>query len=395
MKTSEIRRIIGEAYPEIRALRQDLHQHPETKFEEVRTARQVVKHLKKLKIPCKTKVGRTGVVGVLRGKRRGPCVALRADMDALPLSERNRFSYRSVNEGKMHACGHDGHTANLVGVAHVLSRLKEHLRGSVKLLFQPAEESGIQGGAELMIADGALTDPKPDVIFGLHTSHVYPLGTVASVAGPALASADFFDIRIRGRGAHAAYPHKGIDPIVIAGAVVEALQTIASRRIDPLQPVVVTVGQITGGTARNIIPDTVTLGGTTRAYDRAVRQTLKQQLQRIPKDIARAMGGSAEVDYMECYPAVINDRKAFDFLKQVATDVLGRKRFLEAAPSMGGEDFAFYLEKTPGVFFWLGNGSPERQIHSPTFNFNDQALKTGMLVMTELVLNWPAQSLKG
>ncbi|HUW56825.1 MAG TPA: M20 family metallopeptidase [Planctomycetota bacterium] len=389
IETAQIKRIIHEVYPKIRTLRRDLHRHPETQFAEVRTARQVVKHLRKLKIACRTKVGRTGVVGLLKGKRPGPCVALRADMDALPVLEKNRVGYRSAVGGKMHACGHDGHTANLVGVAHVLHRCRDHIRGSVKFIFQPAEESGLQGGAELMIADGTLRNPKPDVIFGLHTSHVYPVGTVASIPGPCLASADFFDVRIHGRGAHAAYPHKGIDPVTITGAVIQALQTIASRRIDPLEPVVVTVGRVSGGSARNIIPETVTFGGTTRTYDRAVRRTVRRQVQKIPKDVARAMGGSAEVDYLECYPAVINDGKVFAFLKATATSALGRRGLLEAAPSMGGEDFAFYLETTPGVFFWLGNGSPNRQLHSATFNFNDRALKTGMLVMTELVLRWP------
>ena len=385
MTTAQVKRIINDIYPEIRRLRRDLHAHPETQYEEVRTARQVVKHLRKLKIACRTKVGRTGVVGLLKGRRAGPCVALRADMDALPMSEKNRVGYRSTVAGKMHACGHDGHVANLVGVAHVLGRLRDDIRGSVKFIFQPAEESGLQGGAERMIADGALRNPKPDVIFGLHTSHAYPVGTVAGIAGPCMASADFFDVRIHGRGTHAARPHLGIDPVTIAGAVIEALQTIASRRIDPLQPVVVTVGRVRGGSARNVIPETVTLGGTTRTYDRGVRRTVKRQVQKIPKDVARAMGGSAEVDYFECYPAVINEAKSFGVLKDVATSALGRGRFVQAAPSMGGEDFAFYLETTPGVFFWLGNGRPDRQLHSPTFNFDDQALKTGMLVMTELV----------
>jgi len=390
-KTSDVKKIIREVYPRIRELRRDLHAHPETKYEEVRTGRKICEHLKRLKIPFKAKVGRTGVVGVLRGKHRGPCVALRADMDALPMPEANRFAHRSQNEGKMHACGHDGHVANLVGTAHVLARLREHLHGSVKFIFQPAEEAGIDGGATRMIRDGALENPKPDVIFGLHANHSIPLGSIASLAGPFMASADFFDIRIRGKGVHAAYPHKGLDPIVIACSVVQALQTIPSRRVHPLQPAVVTVGHITGGTARNVIPEFVTLGGTTRAYDPKTRQLVKRLVRKIPTQVARAMGGSAEVDYFDCYPSVINNENAFRFLKDVASDVLGSGNVLGTEPSMGGEDFAFYLHHVPGVFFWLGNGTPQRQLHNPKFDFDDRALRTGMLVMSELALRWGNQ----
>ena len=384
--TSEIRKLIAEAYPQIRELRRDLHRHPEIKFEEKRTAAVVAEQLKRLGIPCRTKVGRTGVVGLLKGKRPGPCVALRADMDALPLGEENRISYRSVNPGAMHACGHDGHTANLVGVARVLSRLTRRLAGSVKFIFQPAEEAGDQGGAELMVRDGALENPRPSVLFALHAATMHPLGTVACRPGPAMASADFFDIRLFGKGAHAASPHRGIDPIVISASVLQALQTIASRRIDPLQPVVVTVGSIAGGAARNIIPDRVLLQGTVRAYDEQVRRKAAKLVQTIPGAIARAMGGRAEVDFMRCYPSVVNDARAAESVRDVVEETLGKKHFAKAEPSMGGEDFAFYLRIVPGAFFWLGNGRPGRELHQPTFDFNDEALKIGMLVMTALVM---------
>ena len=389
---SRLRRIIREVFGRIRDLRRDLHAHPEMAFAEKRTAQKVCEHLKQLKIPHRTRVGKTGIVALIKGDKPGPCVALRADMDALPMTETNRFAWRSRKAGVMHACGHDGHTANLVGVAHVLSRLREHLRGSVKLIFQPAEESGIQGGAELMVADGALKDPKVDVIFGLHISHGVPLGSISVVAGPALASADFFDVRILGKGAHAAYPHKGVDPIAVAAAAITSLQTIVSRRVDPLQAAVVTVGRINGGTAHNIIPDEVTFGGTTRSYSPSVRKLLHREVVRIPKDVARAMGAAAEVDFLECYPPLINTPKVTGFVQRVATDAIDAEHVQEAVPSMGGEDFSFYLKTTPGVFFWLGNGAPERQIHSGTFNFDDRALRTGMLVMSALALGWATQS---
>ena len=390
-RIADINRIIRDVFPMVRDLRRDLHKHPEIQYEEVRTAGKVSAHLKRLKIPHRTKVGDTGVVALIKGKRRGKCVALRADMDALPMPEATGLPYRSVNEGKMHACGHDGHTANLVGVAHVLSRLKDELKGSVKLIFQPAEEAGERGGAELMIRNGALRDPKPDVIFGLHTSHLYPVGSVAVRPGTMMASADFFDIVIRGRGAHAAYPHKGIDPIVIASAVLTELQTIVSRQLDPLQPAVVTIGQVQGGSASNVIPEEVRLGGTCRAYDRRARRMLLSQIRKISVNVARALGGSAEARLIKGYPPTINHDGPVAFLRETAAGALDAQNLVEAPPSMGGEDFSFYMEKVPGAFFWLGNGRPEVSIHNPMFDFNDQALKTGMLVMSLLALRWPPE----
>jgi len=373
-------------FPQIRALRRDLHAHPGVKFEVEYAAKRVAEHLKKLGIPHRTKVGRTGVVGLIKGAKPGPCIALRADMDALPMAEANRVAWRSRNPGAMHACGHDGHTANLVGVAHVLARVRDRLAGSVKLIFQPAEESGDPGGAAFMVEDGALANPKPCCIYGLHANPAFPVGTVAFSPGRALAAADFFDIVVKGRGAHAAYPHLGIDPIVIAARIIESLQTIASRSIDPLEPVVVTVARVVAGTARNIIPDEVTLSGTCRTYSPAVRRKVEALIRKIPRDVARALGGSAEVTFMTCYPPVINDGKASEFLRAAAVEALGPGHVRGATPCMGGEDFAFFLERVPGAFFWLGNGRPSRQIHQPTFDFNDEALKTGMLVMSALAI---------
>ena len=386
VSTRDIRREIADVFGAIRNLRRDLHRHPGVKFEVEYAAARVVEHMKRLGIPCRERVGHTGVVALLKGAKPGPCVALRADMDALPIAERNRVAYRSEVEGKMHACGHDGHTANLVGVAHVLARFRKDLAGSVKFLFQPAEESGFPGGAMLMVKDGALRNPKPDGIYALHANPAFPVGSVAFSAGRVLAAADFFDIVVRGRGAHAAYPHKGIDPVVIAAAVVQSLQTIASRRIDPLQPVVVTVGRVVAGTARNIIPDSALLQGTCRSYDPKVRLKVAQLVKKIPRDVARSLGGSAEVTYRLCYPPVLNETRATEFLRETVAGTLGATRIRDAQPSMGGEDFAFFLDRVPGAFFWLGNGRPGRQLHQPTFDFNDEALKTGMLVMSALAV---------
>jgi len=389
IETSEVKEIIAEMLPEIKALRHDLHRHPESAYEEVRTAAQVVKHLKRLKIPHRTKVGGTGVVGVIKGKKRGKCIALRADMDALNLQEKNRFKHRSVHKGKMHACGHDGHTANLVGVAHVLSRLRRHLKGSVKLIFQPAEEGG--AGAAAMLKDGAFRKAKPDVIYALHCGTQVPVGSIAFSAGPCSAASDRIRITIKGKGAHAAHPHKSVDPIVISAAVIQALQTIKSRRSHPLHPLVVTIGTIHGGTASNIIPEEVTLTGTWRSYDAKLRKAVPRHLKRIVRGIARAMGGDADVQCTFDYPSVVNDAASCAFLEKLGTALLGKRKVLPQEPTMGGEDFSFFLEHAPGVFFRLGIGGDCGAPHSPTFDFNDDALETGMLVMSMLALHWLEQ----
>ena len=389
VSAQELKRIVHEIYPAIKALRRDIHKHPETAYTEVRTAKQVCAHLKKLKIPHRTKVGRTGVVGLIKGKTKGRCVALRADMDALAMQEKNRFAYRSVNAGVMHACGHDGHTADLVGVAHVLSRLRDRIRGSVKLIFQPAEEGG--AGAAAMLADGAFEDPKPDVVYGLHTASASPLGKIGWRVGPICASTTALDVVFRGKGAHAAYPHKGIDPIAMAATFVQTVQTVVSRRVDPLEQGVVTFGSFHAGTARNIIPDSARLAGTARAYTKKTRDLINREVKRIARNVARAMGGTVEVDTALGYPPVVNDRAATTCLRDTAIDLLGRAGVFEADATMGGEDFAFFLEKVPGAFFRLGNGTPDRSGHNPTFDFNDESLKNGMLVMSALTINWLAQ----
>jgi len=386
VEVSDVRRIVNEIYPAVRALRRDLHRHPEVGYEEVRTAKKVSAHLKRLKVPHRTKVGRTGVVGVIRGKRRGKCLALRADMDALAMHEKNRFAHRSVVADRMHACGHDGHTANLVGVAHVLTRLREHLKGSVKLIFQPAEEGG--AGAQAMLADGAFRDPKPDVVYGLHTAAGIALGKVGCLPGPMCAATTSVDVVFRGRGAHAAYPHKGIDPIVMAATFLQAVQTVVSRRVDPMDEAVVTFGTFDAGTARNIIPDDAKLTGTCRAYTPKVMKMILREIGRIARSTARAMGGTAEIELGTGYPPVVNDARATAFLAETAVRVLGKSNVVEAEAAMGGEDFAYFLEEAPGAFFRLGNGTPHRPGHSPTFDFDDRSLKTGMLVMSMLAIRW-------
>ena len=383
--TTALRRIIDEIYPRIVALRRDFHRHPEMGYREVRTAGIVSRELKRLGIPHRTKVGRTGVVGVLRGKRSGPCVALRADMDALPIREENvRLPWRSANPGVMHACGHDGHTANLVGVAHVLARMRDRLAGSVKLLFQPSEEGG--AGAVEMIKDGALRNPKPDLVYAFHTGAAIPAGKVAWKSGPMCAATTSIDVTFRGRGGHAAAPHETIDPIVMSAQFLEAVQTIVSRRVDPLDQTVVTFGMWNAGTARNVIPDEAALFGTLRTYRDAVQRLASREVRRIAANVARAAGGRVALRIVCRYPTVVNDRRASEFLRDVALEAVGPSEVIPAEPMMGGEDFSYFLAEVPGCFFRVGNGTPDTPAHSPRFDFNDHTLKTAMLVMSLLAL---------
>jgi amidohydrolase len=307
-------------------------------------------------------------------------------MDALPMDERSDVPYASVVPGRMHACGHDGHTANLVGVAHVLSRLRDEIRGSVKLIFQPAEEGG--AGAAAMIRDGALKAPKPDVIYALHQTPLIPLGRIGWHYGAMCASTTSLDVAFRGRGSHAARPHEGVDPVVMVATFIQVVQTVASRRVDPLDPVVVTFGSMHSGTVRNVIPDVATLSGTLRTYDRKTLAVAVREIRRLAEGIARSCGGSADVRIRESYPPVINTGKAVDFLKETAVEAVGEKDTVEVPASMGGEDFAYFIEGIPGAFFRLGNGRPKRPSHGPTFDFDDRAMKRGILVMSLLAVRW-------
>lgn len=380
--------LIRDVLSTITALRHEIHANPELGFEERETARRVVEHLQKLpNLKIKTGVAKTGVVALLNEDKPGKCVALRADMDCLPILEENDVPYKSKVPGKMHACGHDGHTATLVGAATVLSKIADELPGQVKFIFQPAEEGG--GGGEVMCNEGVLDNPKVDAIFALHGWPMLDMGVIGVRGGPSLAATNPWEITIHGVGGHAAYPHKCIDPIVVGAHIVTALQTIASRSTDPLDSVVVTCGKFHAGTAVNIIAPTAELAGTIRTLRPETRTKTIALVKQVAEQTAAALGARADVRIRDGYPAVINDMAASEMVADVARETVGAKRVdTGVPPSMGGEDFAYYAQRIPGAFWRLGVGTGEPakrpQLHQPTYNFPDEALADGVRMHCEI-----------
>lgn len=368
-------------------IRRTLHANPELAFEEFETSALVAKTLTELGIETRTGVAKTGVVGLLRGDKANgdsKCVALRGDMDALPIQEETGLPFASRNPGKMHACGHDSHTTMALGAAMILAEVRDELPGTVKFLLQPSEEK-LPGGASVMIADGALDDPKVDAIFGQHVAPMVPAGACGFVPGNMFASADEVYITIRGRGGHAAAPHLAIDPIVAASELVVALQKIISRSIDPFRPGVFTVGSIHGGSATNIIPDEVKIEATLRAMDEQWRQAMHRKIEEIIKGVCLGNGTEYGLDIRVGYPALYNDPEITLFAKESACEILGSKAVFDAPPMMGAEDFAYYLEKTPGTFWWIGAGTAEQgclgNLHNPKFFIQESILPIGSALM--------------
>ncbi len=382
-------------------MRHTIHQNPELGNREFETAALVAEHLRSLGIEVQEGVGHTGVVGVLVGGRPGPVVAVRADMDALPVTEDTPYPFKSTvrtmylgqEVGVSHACGHDIHTAVQLGVASVLAELRDEIPGTVKLIFQPAEEGappGEEGGASLMVAEGVLEDPRPSAIFGLHTGPM-EVGTVGLAVGPAYAAVDHFYITISGRQAHGAYPHMSVDPIVLAAQVVTALQTIRSRNLPPLAPSVITVGMIHGGERFNIIPAEVRMEGTVRTYSEDVRNSVEQRMGEIVDGIARAGGGTSEVTYDRGSPATINDPELAEMMLPALRRVLGDANVQDHEPATAGEDFAFFANEVPGFYFSLGMikpGTTSGGHHTPTFQADDSSIPVGMRAMTSLLFDY-------
>ena len=385
MQMNTLREEIAGVLPEMIGLRHHIHRHPELAFEEHATSDLVAERLAAWGYEVHRGLGRTGVVGRLRHGRGPKSIGLRADMDALPILEATGLPYASRHHGKMHACGHDGHTATLLAAARHLAETRR-FNGTLNLIFQPAEEGA--GGARRMVEDGLFERFPCDAIFALHNAPGQPLGTLGFRSGPALASADRVVIELCGKGGHAAMPHFSCDPIVAGSSIVMALQSIVARNVDPLASAVVTVGMFQAGTVNNVIPASARLELSVRALDRDVRRLLRQRIREVALSQATSLGVVAEVDYQEGYPVLVNTDAETAFAAQVATELLGAERVLLDRPAvMGSEDFAFMLEHRPGCYLFLGNGdgAGSCMVHNPGYDFNDAAMETGAAYWSLLV----------
>lgn len=361
---------------EMVAWRRDIHAHPELAYEEERTAGLVAERLEEWGLAVHRGLATTGVVGTL-STGNGPTVGLRADMDALPIQETNSFGHRSLHDGKMHACGHDGHTTMLLGAARYLAESQE-FSGTIRFIFQPAEEAA--GGAKVMMDDGLFELFPVDAVFGMHNWPGLAVGRFAMRPGPMMASLDCFDIVVEGLGAHGALPHQGVDPVHAAAQVITALQSIVSRNADPLQAAVISVTKIHGGDAHNIIPGQVLLGGGIRCFDPKMRELLKSRVVEIVEGICSGLGARGTVTFVSGYPAVINGLDAVGLAAGVAADIVGvRNVDAESDPVLGSEDFAFMLEENPGCYIFIGNGAGDGtcMIHNPGYDFNDDVATLG------------------
>jgi hippurate hydrolase len=372
---------ISAFHPEITAWRRDVHAHPELGFAETRTAALVAEQLERFGIEVHRGIGRTGVVGVLRhgphADAAGRRIGLRADMDALPIAEANTFGHRSRYAGRMHACGHDGHTAMLLGAAKYLAQTR-NFDGTVRFIFQPAEEG--LGGALAMLADGLFERFPCDAIFGMHNRPKLPLGRFAVRSGAMMAGGAFFDIRIAGRGSHGARPEAGVDPVMVAVQIASALQTIVSRNVPPVETAVVSVTQIHAGDAYNVIPQTATLSGTARAFSDELMQLIGASMRRIAEGVAQALGARAELDYRVNFAPVVNDAEQAEFAAAVCAELVGSANVVRDPPLiMASEDFSFMLRRVPGCYLNIGNGDGEGacEVHNPSYDFNDAALPLG------------------
>jgi len=362
-------------------VRRDFHAHPEFGMEEFRTKDKICDYLDGMGIPFKAGIANTGVVGLIQGEQDGKTVALRADMDALPILEKNDIPYKSTIDGKMHACGHDAHMTVLLGAAKLLQENKHLLKGNVKLLFQPAEET--VGGAEPMIKEGALENPKVDAVFGLHVDPAIPLGKIGVKYGQMNASSDTITITVKGKNAHGAYAYMGKDAIVIAAQVIGALQTIVSRGVDARESAVISIGTIHGGTQGNIVADEVKLVGTVRTLTPEIRKGVLQKLEETVTYVAKGMGGEAVLSVEPGYSSLINDDGMVDIVKASGEALIGEENVnLISRPSLGVEDFAFFAKAVPGAFFRLGVRNKERgivhEVHTPYFNIDENSLKIGV-----------------
>jgi amidohydrolase len=376
---------------ELVALRRDIHRHPELGFEERRTSAVVQTHLRALGLSPKVLAG-TGVVSLIESTAPGKTLMLRSDLDGLPIREENTYPFKSENDGVMHACGHDFHASILLGTAKTLVQ-EPPARGRVKLNFQPAEEG--LNGAGAMIRDGLMESPKVDAVLGYHIWQELPVGKVGVVTGPCMAAVDRFRVTVRGKGGHAAYPQRSVDPVLLAAHAVTALQSIVSRNVSALDSAVVTVGQLHAGTAFNIIPPEASLEGTVRTFSKEAGKLIPKRFREIVTGTVKALGGTAEIEYVREHEATVNDPAMADFMREVVRDVLGKKALVHAEPSMGGEDHSAYQALVPGCYTFLGAGTTRGEVfphHHPRFNPDEGVLEPAVAVMSEAARRWLARN---
>lgn len=385
---SRIRPPIRILQEQLVAWRRHLHQYPELGFRERLTADFIAQKLTEWGIEHQTQIAETGIVACIPGRQPGPVLGIRADMDALPIQEANQVPYRSCHDGVMHACGHDGHVTIALGTAYYLSQHRDDFAGTVKIIFQPAEEG--PGGAKPMIEAGALRNPDVDAIIGLHLWNNLPLGTVGVRDGALMAAVELFDCTIQGRGGHGAIPHQTVDSIVVGAQIVTALQTIVARNVDPLKSGVVTVGEFHAGGANNVIADSAHMTGTVRYFDPQLEGFFGRRLEEVIAGVCQAHGASYKLDYWQLYPPVVNDRAIADLVRSVAEAVVETPAgVVPECQTMGGEDMSFFLREVPGCYFFLGAANPEKDLayphHHPRFDFDETALGMGVEMFVRCV----------
>jgi amidohydrolase len=387
---NEVLQYVDEIFGWMQSIRRDLHMYPELGMEEHRTSKMICKYLEELGIQYESGIANTGVVGLIKVENPASTIALRADMDALPITEQNNISYKSKNVGLMHACGHDAHVAIQLGTAKLLVKMKDKLKSNVKLIFQPAEES--VGGALPMIKEGVLKNPDVDLIFGLHIDSGQKCGIISLKYGVSQASVDTFKITVHGKSAHGAHPASGVDAILIAGHVITAVQSVVSRCIGATESLVISIGKINGGSKENIVADKVVMEGTMRALNPEIRDIAVNKLKKIVNSISESFGGQGDIDVSHEYCSLKNNDFVLKYIERNAENFIGKENIIKyKTPSMGGEDYAFFLNKIPGAFFKIGTKNEEKGIvdiaHNCNFNIDEDAMKVGIVMQALNVLN--------